>query len=180
MSTIREFAARFRELDPRIRLRWGIGLAVFLSLALLYSFANDQVKKIETLRIAKEGEIAELLALKQRFSEASAIAQRNANMQTAVRTEDSPAKLVEDTGIKGKSLQVKPLKSEERGGVIEEAAEIKIDSITPNETINLLYRLEYGAKPATVRRALLKTRFEDPSRLDLTMIVTLQKATAKR
>lgn len=180
MNALRNLATRFGELDPALRLRAGIGLAVVLSLALCYSLASDQVKRLELRRTAKEGEIAELLSLKQRFAEVSAIASRTANMQAAVRPEDSPAKLVEETGIKGKALQVRPLKSEERGGFMEEAAEIRIDAVTPNEAVNLLYRIEYGGKPASVRRALMKTRFDDPSRLDLTLTVALMKGTVKR
>src|SRR5690242_17906200 len=106
MISLKEMTTRLNELDPRVRLNWGIGCAVCLCLALLYSLASDQVKRLEKLRIAREADIAELLVLKQRFREASAVAQRAANRQAAVRPDDSATKLVEETGIKGKSLQI--------------------------------------------------------------------------
>lgn len=180
MSFIRQLTVRLNEMNPKVRLGIGIGLAVFLAIAIVYTFALDQVKRMERLRTAKESEIAELMILSQRHHEAAAIALRGANLQASLRPEDSPAKLIEDIGIKGKSVQVKPLKTEERAGAIEEAAEIKIDSLTVNEAINLLYRLEYGNKPATIRRALIKSRFEDPSRLDLSLTVALRKGSSQK
>jgi general secretion pathway protein M len=180
MTVVRKFTTYFNEMNPKVRLQIGVSLAAVLAIALLYSFAFDRVKGMERLRSAREAEIAELMVLKQRYREASSVAQRVANLQATVRPDDSPAKLVEDIGIKGKGLQVKPLKSDERDGFIEEVAEVKIDSITVNEAINLLYRLEYGNKPVTVRRALLKTRFEDPSRLDLSLTVALRKGAVQK
>ncbi|GAM08758.1 hypothetical protein OR1_01032 [Geobacter sp. OR-1] len=180
MNVIKHLVARFNELDPRTRLRIGIGLAILLAIALLYSFARDQITKMERQRSAKEADIADLIVLRQRYREAASAAQRSANLQASLRPDDSPAKLVEDIGIKGKALQVKPLKSEERAGVQEEIAEIRIDALTPNEAVNLLYRLEYGGKPVAVRRALIKTRFDDPARLDLALTVALRKGPAQK
>jgi general secretion pathway protein M len=180
MIAVKQILARFADLDPRVRLRFGIGLAILLALSLLYSFANGQVKKLERKRAAEEADVTELLVLKQRYKEAVSVSQRALNLQAAVRPDDSPAKLIEEIGIKGKALQVKPLKSEERAGVVEEIADIRIDSLTANEAVNLLYRLEYGSKPVTVRKALFKTRFEDPSRLDLSLTIALRKGPAPK
>jgi len=180
MTSLKDIATGFRELDPAIRLKVGIGCAVCLALALLYSLAHDQVNSLEKRRIAKESEIAEILILKQRYQETSSAAQRSANRLAAVRAGDSPAKLIEETGIKGKSLQVKPLKTEERNGFQEESADVRIEGLTPNEAINLLFKLEQGTRPASVRKALFKTRFDDPSRLDLAMTVTLLKGVSSQ
>jgi general secretion pathway protein M len=133
------------------------------------------VNRLEKRRTARESELTELLVLKQRYQEASGAAQRSANRLAAVSATDSPAKLIEETGIKGKSLQVKPLKTEERNGFQEESADVRIDGLTTNEAINLLFKLEQGTRPASIRKALFKTRFDDPSRLDLAMTVSLQK-----
>jgi general secretion pathway protein M len=51
-----------------------------------------------------------------------------------------------------------------------------MEGLTSNEAANLLFRLEKGAKPVLIKRASLKTRFDDPARLDLTLTVALLKA----
>ena len=89
--------------------------------------------------------------------------------------DDSPAKLIEETGIKGKSSQVKPMKGEDRPGFVEDAAEVKFEGLSANETINLLYRLEKGVKPVVIKRANLKVRYDDPSKLDVVLNIALLK-----
>lgn len=166
----------YHHLDSRVRLRIGIGIALLLFLAIIFSSANDRIGMVKKKLAAREADIAELLVLKQRYLEAHAVAQKLANRLTATRADDTPARIIDEIGIKGKGSQIKPIKGEEQGGYVEDAAEVKIDGLTLNETVNLLFRLEKGAKPVVIKKALLKTRFDDPSRLDLTMTVALLKA----
>lgn len=180
MNGLKLLIQRFNELDQRTRLHWGIGCALVLVLTLLYSLATDQVKRLQKQRTIKEAAVSELLVLQQRYREATTTAQKIANRLAAVKPDDSPARVIEETGIKGKGTQIKPLKSEERGGFTEDSAEVKIDALTPNEMVNLLYRLEQGPRPVIVRRAFFKTRFDDPSRLDLSLTIALLKSASRQ
>lgn len=165
----------YRAMESRTRLRWGIGIAALLVLALLYSAANARVAFLLKKRAAREADVAEMLVLKSRYLEASAGAQKLSNRMAATRPDDSPAKIIDEIGIKGKGSQVKQVKGEERSGYVEDAAEVKIDGLSANEAVNLLYRLEKGGRPVAIKKALIKTRFDDPSKLDLTLTVALLK-----
>lgn len=176
MNYLQQLKEWFGQLDSLSRLRWGIGIAGLLVLALLYSAANDQVARLARKRAAREADIAEMLLLKVRHQQASAGAQKLANRLAAVRPDDSPARLIEEIGIKGKSSQIKPLKGAEGPGFVEDAAEVKIEGVTANEAVNLLHHLEKGIRPVLVRKALIKSRFDDPARLDLTLNIALLKA----
>ncbi len=165
----------YHRLSGQDRLRLGIGIAVLLFLAILLSTANDRIGGLRKKLAAREKDVAEMLVLKQRYLEASAVSQKLANRLSATRPDDSPAKLIEEIGIKGKSSQVKPVKGEEGNGFMEDAAEVRLEGVSANEAINLLYRLEKGTKPVVIKKALLKTRFDDPSRLDLTLTIALLK-----
>ena len=68
-----------------------------------------------------------------------------------------------------------PLKSEDRPGFTEDAADIRIEGVTLNEAINLLYRLEKGSRPLVIKKSNVRVRFDDPSRSDLTLILALLK-----
>ncbi len=176
MNYLRLLAEQYQQMDSRLRLRAGIGIALLLFLAILFSTANDRIARLKMKLAARESDIAEMLVLKQRYLEANATAQRLANRLTATQPDDTPAKVIEEIGIKGKGTQIKPVKGEEHGGYLEDAAEVKMDGLTANETVNLLFRLEKGPRPMVIKKALLKTRFDDPSRLDLTLTVALLKA----
>ncbi len=176
MNYLKLLAEQYDRLDSRLRLRLGIGVALLLFLLILLSAANDRIGRLKKKLSAREADIAEMMTLKQRYLEANAVAQRLANRLTATRPDDTPARIFEEIGIKGKGSQIKPLKGEERDGYLEDAAEIKVDGLTANEAVNLIFRLEKGARPVVIKKAQLKTRFDDPSRLDLTLTVALLKA----
>lgn len=175
MNYLAFLTERYRTMDSQLRLRIGIAVAVVLVVAVLLSAGYRQIGLLEKKRAAREADVVEMLQLKQRYLEAKTVAQKLDNRLAAVRPDDSPAKLIEEIGIKGKNTQIRPLKGEDRGSYVEDAAEVRIDGLTANEAVNLLYRLEKGAKPAVIKKALLKTRFDDPSRLDVTLTVALLK-----
>lgn len=176
MNYFNVLAERYHHLDSRTRLRLGIGIATLLFLAVLISTANDRIGGLKKKLASREVDVTEMLVLKQRYLEANAVAQKLANRLTATRPDDTPARIIEEIGIKGKGSQIKPIKGEERGGYLEDAAEVKMDGLTLNEAVNLIFRLEKGARPVLIKKALLKTRFDDPSKLDLTLTVALLKA----
>lgn len=167
--------ARFIEMEPATRLKVGYLLAALLVLAIGYSALHERIVRFEKQRLSRERDLTEMMLLQQRHREASVGAQKLSNRLSAVAADDSVAKLIDEIGIKGKSSQIKPLKGEERPGVIEDAAEVKIEGLSANEAVNLLYRLEKGAKPVVIKKTNLKTRYDDPGKLDVTLALALLK-----
>jgi general secretion pathway protein M len=165
----------YHRLESRDRLRLGIAIALLLLLAIIFSAANDRIDRLRKKLAAREADVAEMLVLKQRYREANRVSQRLANRLAATRPDDTPARVIEEIGIKGKGSQIRPIKGEERGDFLEDAAEVKIDGLTANDAVNLIFKLEKGSRPVIIKRALLKTRFDDPSRLDMTMTIALLK-----
>jgi len=164
-----------QELDSRTRLRLGMILAALLAVAIALSAINARISVLEKKRVAREADLAEMLKLKVRYQEANAGSQRLANRLLATRPDDSPAKIIEEIGIKGRNSQIKPVKGEEIPGYLEDAADVKIEGLSANEAVNLIYRLEKGARPVTIKKALIKQRFDDPAKLDLSLTIALIK-----
>ena len=162
-------------LDSRTRLRLGMFLAIFLIIVIALSTINTKISALEKKRVARESDLTEMMKLKVRYQEANAGSQRLANRLLATRPDDSPAKIIEEIGIKGKSSQIKPVKGEEIPGYQEDAADLKVEGLSGNEAVNLIYRLEKGARPVTVKKALIKQRFDDPAKLDLSLTIALIK-----
>ena len=173
--TREEIISILQGLDSRTRQRIGMALAAFLVIVVALSALNSRISALEKKRSAREADIAEMMQLKLRYQEASVGAQRLTNRLLATRADDSPAKIVEEIGIKGRSSQIKPVKGEEIPGYVEDAAEVKIEGLTANEATNLIYQLEKGARPVTVKKALIRQRFDDPSRLDVSLTIALIK-----
>jgi len=175
MTQIESLTAAFQRLDSRTRLRLGIALAALLVVLIALSALNAKTSALEKKRRAREADLTEMMKLKLRYQAANAGSQRIANRMQSVRPDDSPAKMIEEIGIKGRNSQIKPVKGAELPGYLEDAAEVKIEGLSANEATNLIYRLEKGQRPVTVKKALIKQRFDEPAKLDLTLTIALIK-----
>jgi general secretion pathway protein M len=166
---------RWQDLDSRTRLLIGYALIVLLAATVGWSALSAKVQSLEKKRTAREKVLKELLPLKVAYMSARRSSDQLNGRIALLRPDDSPAKIIEDTGIKGKSVKIVPLKGEERSGFTEDAADIRIEGLTFNETLNLLYRLEKESRPVVIKKSNVRVRFEDPSRCDVTLILALLK-----
>jgi general secretion pathway protein M len=160
-------------LDSRTRLWCGYLLIALLAGAVGWSALDARVQTLEKKRAGREQVLKELLPLKLTYLAARQSSDQLAGRIASLRPDDSPAKIIEDIGIKGKAVKITPLKGEERSGFVEDAADIRIDGLTVNEAVNLFYRLEKGSRPLVIKKSSLRVRFDDPSRCDFTVALAL-------
>lgn len=165
----------WRGLESRYRLWAGYGLIALLAIALLWSALAGRTANLERKRKAREAVLKELMPLKVAYRAAKQSSDMLVGRMASVRPDDSPAKIIEEIGIKGKGLKITPSKGETRGNVMEDAADVRIEGLTLNEAVNLVYRLEKGSRPVVVKKSNLRMRFDDPSRCDLALTVALLK-----
>lgn len=172
LEIMREF---WQDLDSRTRLWLGYIMIALLAAAVGWSALSAKVQALEKKRAAREAVLKDLLPLKMTYQAARQSSDQLNSRLASLRPDDSPAKIIEETGIKGKSVKIVPLKGEERSGFTEDAADIRIEGLTLNEAVNLLYRLEKGNRPLVVKKSNVRVRFDDPSRCDLSLVLALLK-----
>ena len=165
----------WRDLDSRSRLWCGYALIALLAVAMGWSALAAATAGLERKRAAREAVLKELLPLRAAYRSAKMISDQQAGKMATLRPDDSLAKIIEEIGIKGKGVKIAPLKGDERNGAIEETADVRIEGLTANEMVNLVYRLEKGSRPVSLKKANLRVRFDDPSRFDLAMTAALLK-----
>lgn len=175
MRRLAHLADAWRSLDSRSRLWSGYALIALLAVILGWSALATKTAALERKRAAREAVLKELLPLKVAYHSARMNADQLVGRMATLRPDDTPARIIEETGIRGKGVKIMPLKGEERSGAIEDAADVRIEGLTANEMINLIYRLEKGSRPMTVKKANLRVRFDDPARFDLAMTIALLK-----
>ncbi len=165
----------WRVLDSRSKLRAGYVLIALLAVALAWSALSGKTAQLERKRSAREAVLKELLPLKIAYRAAKQSSDRITSKMSGVRPDDSPAKIIDEIGIKGRSLKISQVKGDERTGILEDAADVRIEGLTANEALNLLYRLEKGGRPVMLKKTSLRVRFDDPSRFDLFFTMALLK-----
>lgn len=175
MRRMLDLAAAWRGLDSRSRLWSGYALIVLLAVVMGWSALAAKTAELERKRMAREAVLKELLPLKVAYRSARMTADQLAGRMAMLRPDDTPARIMEEIGIRGKGVKITPLKGEERNGVIEDAADVRVDGLNANEVVNLVYRLEKGSRPVSLKKANLRVRFDDPSRFDLAMTLVLLK-----
>jgi len=163
------------DLNQKTRLWAGYAMITLLVAALGWSALAGRVAGLEKKRNAREGVLKELLTLKVDYRNARQSSDRLIGRMALLRPDDSPAKIMEEIGIKGKGIKIAPLKGEARGAVTEEVSDVRVEGLTFNEAVNLVYRLEKGTLPLVIKKLNIRTRFDDPSRCDLSMILALLK-----
>ena len=168
----------WRDLDRRSRLWAGYAVIALLAAALGWSALAAKTAALERKRAAREAVLKELLPLKVAYRAAKLSSDQLLGRMAALRSDDTLARIIEEIGIKGKGIKIVPLKTEERNGTVEEAADVRIEGVTANEAVNLVYRLEKGTRPVLLKKTNLRVRFDDPTRFDLAMTIALLKPAA--
>ncbi len=180
MNRLDQIKERYHSLDADARRLILILIALILLLLTLYSALSGHLAYLSKRKASREQTLQELLVLRQRYQEASADVQQLNNRMASVTTNDSPATIIEQSGIVPKAgVQSKPLPRQDKNSLIEEGAEITLSGLSLNDTVNLLHFLEYGSKPVAIRKAVIRSRFNDPSKLDLTLQIALFRAVAQ-
>lgn len=72
-------------------------------------------------------------------------------------------------GIKDNIISIKPMEEEKEKGYIKNGIDVKIEGITLNQMVNLLYKIENFRNLILIKSFIMKSRFENPDILDITM-----------
>ncbi|MBF0317802.1 MAG: hypothetical protein HQL04_06465 [Nitrospirae bacterium] len=80
--------------------------------------------------------------------------------------------IMSSLGLKDKRSNIALLAQRSFMEFREENAEIKINGVSLNELVNILYKMEHDSKGLFIRRLNMKKGFTDPSRFDVTVGVS--------
>jgi general secretion pathway protein M len=78
-------------------------------------------------------------------------------------------------GLSQKVKSVKSTGTREKKYASEEEAQVSVEKVTMNEMVNILYRIENAPMILSVGKTSVKTAFDNPSLLNITMTVGLIK-----
>jgi len=79
-------------------------------------------------------------------------------------------------GLKSKVKSVKPTGTKDVKEAIEEEAEVQVEKVDMNEMVNIFYKIENAPIILSIKKTNMKTSFENPALLNITMTIALVKA----
>ena len=76
-------------------------------------------------------------------------------------------------GMKAKVKSVKALGARDIRYAIAEDADVLVERVTMNEMVNMLYKIENAPMALSLKRVNIRTAFEDPALLNISMTLSL-------
>jgi general secretion pathway protein M len=149
------------------------GAALFVVVALFLGSTSLSLKK-ERSSLKKEHK--ELLALRDEYLalktslDSAGAGKSHAKSAGIVQAVDE---LFRSMGLGQKVKSVKSTDAREKKYAVEEEAEVQLEKVSMNEMANIFYRIGNGPFLLSIRKSAIKTNFENPTLIDITMTIDL-------
>lgn len=167
-----------RNMSQRERWLIGAGIAFVLLVSIWLGVISPYRESMELLD-------RQIASRQQQLEEMQELAARYQTLETQIRqAQNRPSRsrdfslfsfvetLAEDLSVRDRLVSLRPNETSTRGEFKEESVEIKLERLTLEQLVQLLYGLEEGEAALDVKNMRLKTRFEDRSLFDMTASVS--------
>ncbi len=162
-------------LNPREKVVVLGGAAVLLLILIWFALINPYLETMTGLdrRIAiQQRGLAKALQMKERIG---ALRQQLATVGTKQRGSrplfSQVESLTEQTGVREQLLSMRPQPATTQGEFRQQLVEIRLEKMSLGQLVKLLHAVEYRSGGIQVKSLRVKPRFEDPSSLDVNMIL---------
>jgi general secretion pathway protein M len=159
------------KVDRRLIVSSGI---VFLFVLSLVSFEVSLSVKKERSSLRSQEE--ELLALASQYEGLKRAVDSVEGKKSLTKVAGIVQAVDEVFGSLGLNEKVKSVKSagtKEKKYATEEEADVSVEKVSMNEMMNILYKIENAPMILSVKRTSIKSSFDDPSLLNITMTIGL-------
>jgi len=137
----------------------------------VYSSSKKELKKLKS-------EQMEMAVLKEEFLSIKRMVDAVESKKALTKVEgvvQAVDEVFQPLGLKGKVKSVKPAGARETKDSIEEYADVQVEKVNMNEIVNVFYKVENVPLILSVKRAAIKTSFENPELFNLTITLSFVK-----
>jgi type II secretory pathway component PulM len=165
-----------RDREKRVLVIGGAAAAVLLLLTFVLIPGFSRIRSQARAVAAAEADLAEVRKarpeierIKSETGAKAAIVRAAANVKDAPLTRITSA--LQEAGIPQAALNIKSGGARDGDLFREESFDVRIENLTYLEAVKMLQRLSAGSLPVAIRSASLKSRYDDPRYLDVTLRV---------
>ena len=165
-----------RDREKRVLVIGGAAAAVILLLTFVVIPGISRIRSQARAAAAAEVDLAEVRKARPEIERIQReTAARAGIVRAAANVKDAPLSRItsalQEAGIPQAALNIKSGGARDGDLFREESFDVRIENLTYLEAVNTLQRLSAGALPVTIRSATLKSRYDDPRYLDVTLRV---------
>lgn len=165
-----------RDREKRVLAIGGAAAAVILLFVFVVLPAFSRIKSQARATAAAESDLAEVRKARpeiERIQRETGL--RAGIVKAAANVKDAPLTRItaalQEAGIPQSALNIKSGGGRDGELFREEAFDVRIENLTYLEAVKTLQRLSAGSLPVAIRSATLKSRYDDPRYLDVTLRV---------
>ena len=165
-----------REREKRVLVIGGAAAAALLLLVFAVIPGISRIKSQTRAVAAAENDLAEVRKARPEIQRIQGETGAKAGIvRTAANVKDAPLSRItsalQEAGIPQVALNIKSGGARDGERFREESFDVRIENLTYLEAVKMLQRLSAGSLPVTIRSASLKSRYDDPRYLDVTLRV---------
>jgi type II secretory pathway component PulM len=165
-----------RDRERRVLVVGGAAAAVLLLLIFVVIPGVSRIKSQARAAAAAETDLVEVRKARPEIERInSETAAKAGIVRAAVNVKDAPltriTSALQEAGIPLAALNIKSGGARDGELFREESFDVRIENLTYLEAVKTLQRLSAGSLPVAIRSASLKSRYDDPRYLDVTLRV---------
>jgi type II secretory pathway component PulM len=165
-----------RDREKRVLLFGGAAAVVILILAFVVIPGASRIKSQARAVAAAEADLAEVRKARPEIERIKSETGAKAGIvRSAANVKDAPLSRItsalQEAGIPQSALNIKSGGMRNGDLFREESFDVRIENLTYLEAVKALQRLSAGSLPVAIRSATLKSRYDDPRYLDVTLRV---------
>lgn len=153
------------------------GVLLLIPVIIFIAVTYHVVGKVEKRAGVKKAEVLAFSSKKEEYLKERRAIEPFIRKILLPPSDRSPDSIIEEMakgiGIKGSIVSIKPMEEKPEKGYIKTGIDVKIEGITLNQMANLLYRIENFRNLILIKGFVMKSRFENPDLLDITMHAVL-------
>lgn len=164
-----------KHLNPREKIIVAVGLAILIFLFVWFALLNPYLKTMRTLErkiVVHQNNLQKVETMREQISQ---LRQQLAGVKISSQGAKPLFSLVENmavqTGVREQLLSMRPQPATIQGQFRQQLVEIRLEKISLSQVVKLLHAVEYRSGGVQVKSMQIKPRFEDPSMLDVNMVL---------
>jgi general secretion pathway protein M len=172
-------SALWQRLSSREKIMVSVA-ALFVVSALIYGIllrpAMEKGKRLRGMAVRKQAELTRFVELSSRYQELETALSR---LENRVSNRKGGTSLLADLEAKAKELNLqdniasmKPFTTQLDTGLVESSVEMRLEKLSLRGLVDLLQRVEGSGSLAVTRKLRVKSRFDDPQLLDVSILVS--------
>ena len=158
--------------------------AVFVASSLVFALFISPIwgKKVRFENVAQKKRI-ELVTFKERALRYMELEKSISELESRLSRRKKGFSLLgmlesvaRQSGVQDRIASMKPVKGKQDSGLEESSVEVRLEKLDLAKTVELLKRIEDAKNLVVVKRLRMKSRFDDPQLLDVTLLVSTLEA----